>query len=448
MSYFQLPIRNLACLVLLTLISSTARAQFGAVPISNVPGVYLDADGKVRNREIDEKDQLNGMRARAKAGAESGKNEKLAYLSLPKLFAQVRALRQANKEVPEELRYLGGLTQIRYVFVYPEEKDLVIVGPAEPWVVVRGQGDTIDYVFGKRTGRPVMQLDDLIVGIRTAVEGGGNVFGCGIYPSPESLKIAHEISQRMARNTRVERLQALRDNLGPQVVKIFGTRDNTRFAYVCVAADYEMKRFALGVDKSTVPMMASAMDNTRSAANKFWFEASYQPLLTSKDGNAFEIRGQRLTLNCGEFDFDPRGATETAKRWTVSFAKHIPELATVVPLFAELQNVADEAFLGNLIRRDRLAERVGWDNAWIFSDSTCPVAAVPVPKTCETVVSFTNGSMVAGGVAFGMYPFVDEKARQADEKLELQPPLEQAAKVRASKDKTVVNEGGSIFREQ
>jgi len=415
---------------------------------NNSPGVFLDIDGKVRNRQVDDKEQLAAKRARVKAAGEAGKNEKLAYLSLPRLFAQVRALRQTNKEIPEDLRYLGGLTQIRYVFVYPEEKDLVIAGPAEPWTVVRGQGDTIDYVFGKRTGRPVLQLDDLIVGLRTAREGGGNIFGCGIYPSPDSVKIADDIAHRMARNTRAERMQALRDNLGPQVVKIFGTRDNTRFAYICVAADYEMKRMALGVDKAPVPNLGSAMDNTRSAANKFWFEANYEPLLTSKDGNAFQIRGQRLGLGCGAFDFDPRGATETAKRWSVSFSKHIPQLATVVPLFAELQNIADEAFLGNLMRRDRLAERIDWDNSWIFDESSCPIATVPVAKTCETIVSFTNGSLVAGGVDLVLSPFVAPKSRQPDEKSELAPPREQMAKLRASKEKDAANEGGSIFRDQ
>ena len=30
---------------------------------------------------------------------------------------------------------LGGLQQIRYVFVYPEQKDIVLVGPAEGWKV-------------------------------------------------------------------------------------------------------------------------------------------------------------------------------------------------------------------------------------------------------------------------------------------------------------------------
>lgn len=449
MSAFSCAVGLLAGMILQALCAPAASAQIAIpVPINNAPGVYLDVDGKVRNRQVDDKDQLAAMHARLKAGADAAKGEKLTYLSLPKLFAQVRALRQQGKEIPEELRYLGGMTQLRYVMVYPEEHDLIIAGPAEPWAVVHGQGDTTDFVVGKRTGHPVMQLDDLVVALRTAREGRGGLFGCGIYPSPDSMKIAHDISQRMAANSRAERLQALREGLGPQDVRIFGTRADTRFAYICVAADYEMKRMALGVDRSPIVSLGNAMDNTRSAANKFWFVADYEPLLVSKDGNAYEIRGQRLGLQCGAFDFAPGGATETAKRWAAKFAKNIPALATAVPFYAELQNIADEAFLGNLLRRDRLAEKIEWDNAWIFDDATCPVGKVPTPKTCETVVSFTNGSMVAGGVVLVVGPFLEDSSRQADDKGTLDTPKQQLAKLKDGSDKAAVNDTGSIFRER
>jgi hypothetical protein len=441
-----LAILSFAAVISVALFSaSPANAQvlFGGA----VPGVYLDIDGKVRNREVDEKDQLNSMRLRMRAAGDAAKNEKLAYLSLPKLFAEVRALREAGKEVPEALKYLGGMTQLRYVFVFPDQKDLVIVGPCEPWIVAHGNGDAIDYVVGKRTGRPILQLDDLVVAMRTAREGQGTRFGCGIYPSPESLKIADDIAHRMARNTRAERLQALRENLGPQEVRIFGQRADTRFAYICVAADYEMKRMALGVDKTLVPNLGNAMDNTRSAANKFWFLASYEPLLVSKDGNSYQIRGPRLAVDCGGFDFDPRGATETAKRWTTKFSKSIPAIANTVMLYAELQNIADEAFLANLMRVDRLAEKVDWDNAWVFDDKTCPVARIPTPKTCETVVSFQSGSLVAGGVDLSLGQYVSQQSRQADEKDELDAPKNQLAKIRDGAAKST-SETSSIFTEK
>jgi hypothetical protein len=58
-----------------------------------VPGVYLDTDGKVQYRQLDSTKELAAMRARARAAEAAAKDPKLAYISLPKLFAQIRALR-------------------------------------------------------------------------------------------------------------------------------------------------------------------------------------------------------------------------------------------------------------------------------------------------------------------------------------------------------------------
>jgi hypothetical protein len=410
--------RLLVLPIFLVGIGLNASAQGQLVPAFNfggAPGVYLDTDGKVQCRVQDSTRELAAMRARARAARLAEKDPKLAYVSLPRLFSQLQSLRSAKKEIPDELKYLGGLTQIHYVFVFPDERDLVIAGPAEPWHIVRGDGDTTQYVVGTRTGHPILQLDDLIVAMRTAEEGRGQLFGCGIYPSPNSLKIADDTEQRMALKPRAERMQAMVDELGPQEVRIFGTRNDTRLAFICVAADYEMKRYAMGLDRSPISGVGNGVDHSRTAANKYWFEASYEPLRVSKDGNAYEIRGQRLLIKAGGFDFDPRGATEKAMTFASQFTKNMPALATAVPLYAELQNVTDESLLANLIRRDRLAEKVGWDQRWLLDDSACPVEKVPVPRTAQTLVGFTSGSIVAGGVMLTLEPWVANKSREYDE---------------------------------
>ncbi|HEY2588676.1 MAG TPA: DUF1598 domain-containing protein [Tepidisphaeraceae bacterium] len=414
-SVTKLLVLPLACMLAAMLISAPAGAQpFNPFVVGGAPGVYLDTDGKIQSRQVDESKELAAMRARARASQAAAKDAKLAYVSLPKLFAKLRALCEAKQDVPDDVRFLGGLTQVRYVFVFPESHDLVIAGPAEPWHVVHELGDPVGYAVGTRSGRPILQLDDLIVAMRTAEEGGGKLFGCGIYPSPDSLKIADEIERRMARASRADRMKALQEELGPQEVRIFGTANDTRLAFVCVAADYELKRFAMGIDKSPVPGVGNGVDRSRSAANKYWFEASYEPLRVAKDGAAYEIRGNRLLVRAGAFDFDPRGATQKAMTFAEQFTKHMPELAVAVPLFAELQNVADESLLANLIRRDRLAERIGWDTAWILDKAACPVEQIPVPRTAQTIVGYTNGSLVAGGVMLSLGRCVETDARQTD----------------------------------
>ena len=208
------------------LIPAATKAQqpFFVGGFGNAPGVWLDTDGSVRVREVDEKQQLTVMKVRARAAAEAGKAEKLVYLSLPRLIARVRDLRERHQDIPEELQYLGGMTRLQYVFVFPKDHDLVIAGPAEPWQVIRpgnaggGGGAPVpagyEYVVGKRSGRPVMQLDDLIVAIRTAHENGGNLFGCALDPSPDSVQKAEAVERQYFSRPRGERMKAMAEALG------------------------------------------------------------------------------------------------------------------------------------------------------------------------------------------------------------------------------------------
>jgi hypothetical protein len=417
----------------LTALAQTARAQFlpGDQFFSEAPGVVFNPDGHVSTREADPEKRLSSMRNRARLAEKAAGAEKLCFVSLPKLFAQVRALHDAGKPVPEELKYLGGMTQVRYVLVYPEEKDLVIGGPAEPWVVDKDKGL---YAFGKNSGRPVLQFDDLVAAMRTSARqrfpGGGATFGCGIYPSPESVKKAEDVALKYAKSSRKERMVALAQAVGPQTIRVMGTEPDTRLAWVCVAADYQLKRFSTGVDRPVVQSVGHAVDDSRSAASMFWFVMSYEPLLVAEDGNAYEFRGQRLGVKAGGFDFDPRGATEKAKAFAERLTKEIPAYSRAVPLFAELQNVADVSLLATLIRHDNLDGKAGWDASWVLDDKSLPIARVPVPKTADTVVGSHSGSLVCGGVVFQPSASAGKDARQADEKKSLDAPRQQAKKLR------------------
>ena len=77
-------------------------------------------------------------------------------------------------------------------------------------------------------------------------------------------------------------------------------------------------------------------------------------LLTSPAGDAYELRGPRLVLKAGAFSFDEKGGTETAKTFAKNFSAKITQLATVTPLYADLQNVADMSVVAALIRKDCL----------------------------------------------------------------------------------------------
>ena len=388
--------------------------------MSGAPGVVISTDGYVHVRESDEKGDLAAARRRAHDAAAAGKRQNITYVSLRSLLDEAQSAARAGKPLSDEARNIHGLTQLRYLFVYPDQRDLVVGGPAEPWVSVAGGA------VGKQSGRPVLQFDDFVVALRSAQANHGGAFGCGIYPSPQSLNIAHDIATRMASRPRAERKKALEEALGPQEVRVFGAAADTRLALVCVAADYKLKRLALGLDVLPTVPVGNAVDSSRSAANKYWFEASFDPLLVSEDGSAYEIRGQRLAIKAGMFDFDPRGATDKAKAFAAKLSARMPDLAVALPIVADLQNIADWSMLASLIRHDGLDRKAGIDLAWLLDKSAYRVAHVPAPKTAQTLVTFTNGSMAAGGVTISVAPFVADATRAVDSNGSLKDPRRQA----------------------
>ena len=430
------------CCALLALAATPARGQFD-FPDADVPGVWVEQDGNVRSRKVDADKELAAIRSRARSAAQAAKNEKLAFISLPNLFAEARAAAQSGRPPADDFRFLGGMTQVRYVFVYPEEKDLVIAGPAEPFAVSK---DGL-YATGTTSRRPVLQLDDLVVAMRTAHDPNGRVFGCRIDPDPGSVEISGEVMKKHARSTRRERMDAMARALGPQKVSVFGTPPDTRLAFVLVAADYKLKRFAMGLEPAAAGApgigIGHAVDNTRSAMNRFWFETSYEPLRVAPDGNAYEFRGRRVQVKAGAFSFDPRGATEKATVFAKKFSDKVPALAVAEPLIAELQNVADLSLLASLVRHDKLDRKAGWEIGWLLDDSGYPVKKVPVPVTADTLVGATGGSIVAGGVQFAPGRVVVEGTRQADEDGALDRPRNEARRLRQERD----DSGGPILRQ-
>ena len=202
-------------------------------------GVHVDPQGVLRSRTIEPDPRLAEIRKAAR-----GKEGPLTYISLPRLFEEAR---KASGPLPPDLRYLGGLTKIRYVFVYPDEKDLVIAGPAEPF-------DTKDAFrpLGKLSGRPVLHLDDLVTAFRAFAPGKKpDRLGCDI-------DITREIQDKIAAKAKAvgpaaqvvgfrKTCDQIAEAGGPQPLKFYGIDPDTRFGFVCVEADYRLKQLALGL---------------------------------------------------------------------------------------------------------------------------------------------------------------------------------------------------------
>ena len=142
-----------------------------------VGGVLVDADGVVRATTKD--DRAGILRElREQIIQPSGKiaaSTQMRMISLSKLQAEIRKAKLSGETLSDEFRFLAGLQRIEFVFVYPERQDIVLAGPAEGWRV-RDDGS----VVGVTTGRPVLQLEDLITAFRTVEASRDNAISVSI----------------------------------------------------------------------------------------------------------------------------------------------------------------------------------------------------------------------------------------------------------------------------
>ena len=145
-----------------TTLRTTALAGLGNFGNRAVGGIMVDAAGLVRSATLDERGNfLNRLRTEvSEAHGQFGDASGMRMISLKKLQNAIEKSLQTGEQLPIEMQVLAGLQRIEYVFLYPEENDIVLAGPAEPWVI---RDDAS--VVGKTSGRPVLLLSDLLVAL-------------------------------------------------------------------------------------------------------------------------------------------------------------------------------------------------------------------------------------------------------------------------------------------
>ena len=228
--------------------------------------VFPDPSGQVMRERI--------AAAKATLGTRVAAFSKLRKISLNRLE---QAILDHRAHLTDEMRFLAGLQRVRYVFYYPESKDIVLAGPAEGWVP-----DPAGRIVGIANGRPVVQIGRRGCGIARMFHAGGSsapLIGCSIDPTQEGEATCSSTSVRLHLNgfPTAQQLQmiaeGIRTSLGNQVVTINGVPPNTRFAQVMVEADYRMKLIGIGLEKPPVRLV-SFVDRARpSEANRLerWY---------------------------------------------------------------------------------------------------------------------------------------------------------------------------------
>jgi len=384
--------------------------------LSNQAGIAIDAEGVLRVKTFgDPGGQV--MRDRI-AAARTTLNPKVASFSNMRKISLNRleqAILDHQSTLTDEMRNLAGLLRVRYVFYYPESKDIVLAGPAEGWA-----SNPAGRVVGITTGRPVVQLQDLVVALRAFPPGGDktSLIGCSIDPTQEGLASMQNFlrTSRPNPNDPQPFVEALRNSLGYQLVSINGVAPKTHFAQVMVEADYRMKLIGIGLERPPVKLVsyvdrAKPGEVSRSAMQRWFFVPDYKCVCQSDDKLAMELIGDGVKL-VGENEVvmgngERKGATgrgnKASQDFVVGFTKRYPELAERSPVYAELRNLIDLTIAAAYIQEQGYYDKAGWKMPFFGSEQEFPVEIYSIPKTVESAVNaiwrgHTLMTPIGGGV--------------------------------------------------
>jgi hypothetical protein len=298
--------------------------------------------------------------------------------------------------LPDEIKFLAGIQRVQYIFVYPEENDIVLAGPGEGWKV-----DERGNVVGVTTGRPVLRLEDLVVALRTVDNARQGGITCSIDPTAEGRQ-RFEAFMAGQKQWNPAVLNGIEKALGPQMISITGVPETSRFARVLVSSDYKMKRIAMKLEASPVKGLPSFLDMMKShnvqltnMMPRWWMACNYEPVAKSPDGLAWEIRGpgvkvmteDELISDTGEVSGTGK-ANPIAQKWADTMTEKYDELSAREPIFGELRNEMDLCVVSALIAREQLLAKAKCELPMLVSaDSKLTLKQWNAPKSVDTQCS-------------------------------------------------------------
>ncbi len=393
-----------------------------------VGGVSINTDGLLSNARTDDLGSLSKLRRQSLEKVPTDLNSlvEMRKISLRKLEAALEERAKSKKAMPDAIKYLAGLQSIRYIFVYPEQQDIVLVGPAEGWKV-----DAKGTVVGVTTGRPVLLLDDLLVALRTARAAANGGITCSIDPTSEGLARMKEQIPALTRGGDPQAVAGGIENaLGMQKISVTGVPDSSHFARVLVAADYRMKRIAMNFDASPVRGLTSYLQMVKPGARtvlspRFWLEPKYESLLRDDKGLAYELRGSSVKAMTEEDFVAASGnvqhsgkSSPAAQKWADTMSAKYPELAVADPIFGQLQNCMELAVVGALVVKEQLTTKAGNSLPTLMESSDVKPEAFNTPKQVESKASVLKKGhnwviSASGGVAINSWGIAD-KVQKSD----------------------------------
>lgn len=371
-------------------------------------GVHVDPTGILELASAaDHAGRLKELGIEARSALLNGdlaKQSNLRVISLTRLEEAVAKRISEGKLPVESQRLMGGLTKITHVFVYAEDGEVVVAGPAESW-----KYNENGVPVGVDSGRPVLQLDDFVDVLRAFSGSGQKFFSCSIDPKPEGLKalkdyVASTSSRPLSPGAGVRNWTTqLQQKLGRQDIVYSGINPQSRVARVIIEADYRMKLIGIGkfdfATGSKIPSIFDLMTTEEQKSGKldalrWWLTMKYDSVLHSSDADAFEFVGSSVQcLSENQFlntqgEQVLTGKSEGANLvFAQTFTSKYEELAEQDLVFADLRNVFDLALVASLLEHKQIARQTGWDFGCFANDGAYRTRVYDAPLEVDSVVN-------------------------------------------------------------
>ena len=410
-------------------------------------GVFVDPSGALRRINTETSGKLSGLREVLRGrpeGIESSLNAELRVISLRQLERAAELSAAKGEPLSPWVRNLGGLVSVSYIVAQPEKRDVLLVGPAGPWKL-----DSEGRPVSVSSGKPVLQLDDLVACLRNAQDWNG-VFGCSITPRADRLAAAKEFLAT-TKLTGGSFRDELRTTLGQQDVEVFGIAPDSHLASVLVEADYRMKLIGMGIEPS-IPEVPSYLarvellpDGTAPPLDvaRWWFTLNFDQLDVDDQRLVFGFKGPGVKVLAETEFINAQGerihtgkAVGPTKAFADDFTEHFDKLAKKYPIYGQLRAAFELAMVAAIFEREQLASRSGWEPTFFASPRSkgelrYQVATAPVARTVESVMNHRvirarNGNKtsvhtlvgVSGGVHCDFAAWLDatsgERSRSAE----------------------------------
>jgi len=367
-----------------------------------VGGISVDAEGVVRNVNVDARNMLRQalLKETKKVPGDLNQPVERRMISLKGLNQAIEvAQRESLGQLPDEVKYLAGLQRVQHIVLVPEENDILLIGPAEGWKV-----DDNANIVGVTTGLPVVQLDDLLNAFRAVEDARREGISCSIEPTEEGLRNFQKYLNQIERQPFSPAImKGMEQAMGQQQIKLTGIPKGSHFARVLVASDYHMKSIAMNLQKSPVnglpgflDLMSAKRTKLTNMMPRWWLACNYEPIQRSEDSLVWEIRGPGVKALTEDDVVGDNGALQAtgkknpvAQQWADLMTKHYEELSKKNPVFGELRNIMDLCVVAALIQQEGLLAKAGCSIPMITDpQSELKVMRFDTPKTLSTQCSF------------------------------------------------------------